>query len=107
MLFILITEFTGSLLNAVPKETASTTLPYSALLRDETGETGREIGRLDKAQKGPGRSLHSSKTSVHEKQRKAEDLFQIKEEERHAPGLDSNDIIRATGETEYGLSTRQ
>lgn len=40
------------------------------------------------------------------KQRKAEELFQIKEEQRHAPGLDSNDIIRATGETEYGLSTR-
>ena len=34
MLFILITESSGSLLNAVPKETASTTLPYSALLRD-------------------------------------------------------------------------
>lgn len=61
MLFILITESSGSLLNAVPKETASTTLPYSALLRDETGETGREIGRRDRAPKGPGRGLHSSK----------------------------------------------
>lgn len=107
MLFTLITEFSGSLLNAVPKETASTTLPYSAPLRDETGETGREIGRLDKAQKGPGRGLHASKNlSAWKKQRKAEELFQIKEEQRHAPGLDSNDIIRATGETEYGLSTR-
>ena len=80
MLFILITEFFGILLNFVPKESASVTSPKSALLRDETGGTGREMGRLDKAQKGPERGLHSSKTSVHEKQRKAEELFQIKEE---------------------------
>ena len=106
MLFILITEFSGILLNAVPQETASTTLqtqPCSGVRLEGLGE--RE-GAGTRPRKGQGEVGTLQKTSVHKKQRKTEELFQIKEEQRHAPGLDSNDIIRATGETEYALSTR-
>lgn len=68
-------------------------------LREREGDGTRR-------RRGQGEVGTLQKTSVHEKQRKTEELFQIKEEQRHAPGLDSNDIIRAMGETEYGLSTR-